>query len=156
MSVPYSGRVYVVNNLNVAISTAITIIQIKAAAGSPLYILRASLTQRDAETSTQERVQILRKTAAATVTSFTPLKYDTLDPAAAAVGSTSGTGITGTSEGTDGDVLVDRGFNVLNGFEWIPTPLEQIYVPGGGIIAMKFPNAPASQNWVAQMVFCEV
>ena len=155
-SFPTGGRVYVVNNLNVVISTAITIIQIKAGATTPLYLVRASLAQRLSTTSAQERVIIVRKTAAATVTSATPLLYDGTDSAAAAVGGTTSTGITASAEGTDGDILVDRPFNVLNGFEWIPTPMEMIKVPAAGFIALKFPNAPASATWSAQMVFCEV
>jgi hypothetical protein len=149
------GRVYVVNNLNVTISTAITIIQIKAGAANPLWPVRVSLTQRGSVTSAQERVHILRKTGAATVSSFTPLLYDPDDPAAKAVGGTTATGITGTAEGTDSDVLVARDFNVLTGFEWIPTAIEMFKVGPAGIIALKFPNAPASQVWDAQFVFCE-
>lgn len=153
-SFPAGGRTYVVNSAAVTISTAITIIQIKAGA-NPLWLLRAAITQDNSTTSVQERVRILRKTAAATVTSTTPLLYDPADPAALAVGSTSGTGVTGTAEGTDGDVLVGRCFDVRVGFEWIATPLEMIRVPPSGIIALKFPVAPASQLWTAQMVFCE-
>lgn len=155
-SVPSGGDVYVVSNLAVTIATAITIIQIKAGATSPIWLLRASLTQRGSAVSVQERVQILRKTAAATVTSFTPLALDTTDPAAAAVGGTAATGITASVEGTDGNIIVDRGFNVLNGFEWIATPMEMIYVPPAGFIAIKFPVAPATQTWSAQLVFVEV
>lgn len=155
-SFPSGGKVYVVNNLNVSISTAITIIQIKAGATTPLWLVRVALNQRASTTSAQDRVMIVRKTAAATVTSFTPLLYDGTDGAAAAVGGTTSTGITATAEGTDGDILVDRPFNVLNGFEWIPTQLEMIKVPAAGFIALKFPVAPTSaQVWSAQMVFCE-
>lgn len=154
-SFPSGGKVYTVNSLNTTISTAITIIQIKAGATTPLWLVRAVLTMRGSVTSAQERVQIVRKSAAATVTSATPLLLDEGDDAADAVGGTSATGITGTAEGTDTNILVDRGFNVLNGFEWIPTPLEMIKVLPAGIIALKFPVAPASNVWSAQMVFCE-
>jgi hypothetical protein len=155
-AIPYAGRTYVVNNLAVTISTAITIIQIKAGATWPLWLVRATLTQKGSTTSAQERVQILRKTAAATVTSATALLYDGDDIAAKAVGGTTSTGITATGEGTDGDVLVDRGFNVLNGFEWVATSFDSILVPAAGFIALKFPTAPASQVWSAQMYFVEL
>lgn len=155
-SFPSGGKVYVVNNLNVSISTAITVIQVKAGAATPLWLVRASIAQRGSVVSAQDRIIIVRKTAAATVTTFTPLLYDGTDGAAAAAGGTSATGITASAEGTDGDILVDRPFNVLNGFEWIATPLEMIKVPAAGFIALKFPVAPTSaQTWSAQMVFCE-
>lgn len=150
-----SGYVYKVGNGGVAISTAITILQIKAGA-APLEILRAALTQGLSETSTQERVQILRKTAAATVTSATPLKVNPNDPAALAVGGTAATGYTASAEGTDGDVLVDRGFNILNGFEWIATPEERILVDASGFVALKFPVAPASATFIAEIWFREL
>lgn len=138
----------------VTISTAITILQIKAGAAA-LEILRASLSQAGSTTSAAARVQLLRKTAAATVTSFTPRKLNPGAPAALAVGGTAATGFTGTAEGTDGEVLIERGFNVLNGFEWVPTPEERLWVPQGGFIAMKFPAAPASHLWHAEVVFRE-
>lgn len=148
--------IYVVRNGAVTVSTAITVIQIKAGASNPLELLRVHASQRGSVTSVQERMQILRKTAAATVTSATPLKYDPSAQAAGAVGGTSATGITATAEGTDGDVLVDEGFNVLTGWTWLPTPEERILVPVSGIVALKFPNAPASQTWNFYTVFREL
>lgn len=139
-----------------AVSTAITIIQIKAGAGGPLEILRAHVSQGLSETSTQEQINIVRKSAAATVTSFTPLKYNPADQAALAVGGTSATGTQATAEGTDTDILVSEGFNILNGWTWLPTPEERIFVPGGGIIALKFPVAPASFTVRAYIVFREI
>lgn len=103
-----------------------------------------------------QRIQILRKTAAATVTSYTPLLENTIDPAAGAVGSTSGTGVNASAEGTDGDILVDWDFNVLQGFLWQPVLEDRIWVPVSGIIALKFPAAPGSALTIdAQLKFIE-
>lgn len=150
-----SKGVYVVNLRNVSISTAITIAQIKAGATTPLELIRAQLSQRGSTTSAQERIAIVRKTVAATVTTFTPLLLDPGDTAAQAVGGASATGTQASGEGTDGDFLVDEGFNVLNGWLWLPTPEERIWVPATGIIALKFPTAPAAQNWFAELYFRE-
>jgi len=150
------SALYVVQNLAVTISTAITIIQIKAGANNPLEIIRAHISQKGSTTSVQEGIKIVRKSSAATVTSFTPLKLDPSVQAAGAVGSTSATGITGTAEGTDTDVLIQEGFNVLSGWTWLPVPEERIVVPVSGIIALKFTAAPASQTWNAYMVFREL
>jgi len=147
---------YVVNHNAIVVSTAITIIQIKAGASHPLELLRANISQGLSGTSTMVSIQILRKTVAATVTSFTPLPYGAVTTVADAVGGVAATGITATAEGTDGDILVNEGFNILNGFTWTPADArEPIWVPAAGIIALKFPVAPASATWRAYMVFAE-
>lgn len=150
-----SGYIYVAKNgdAGVVITTAITILQIKAGAAA-LELIRAGITQGLSETSTQEHIQILRKTAAATVTAFTPRKYNPSDPVALAVGGTAATGYTATVEGTDGEILPDEGWNILNGWMW-KSGEDRIVVPQAGIIAMKFPVAPASATYRAYMVFIE-
>lgn len=146
---------YVVGFQRQTISTGITVIQIKAGPANALEVIRAGISQRGSTTSAQEGVQILRKTGGATVTGVTPTLLGTRDPAATAASSSTGTGTIATAEGTDGAVLVEDGFNVLNGWLFLPTPEERIYVPASGIVAMKFPVAPASQSWSAYMVFRE-
>ncbi len=153
MSIPRG--VYVVRNGGVVISTAITIIQIVAGAANPIEILRATLTQGASAASAQTQIQLLRKAGAATVTSATPLLLRGSDPASSAVGGAALTGITASAEGTNGDILVDQGFNVLTGWQYLPVPEERIWVPAAGIIAMTFPVAPASQTWRAEIVFQE-
>src|SRR6185369_11571686 len=109
-----AGDVYTVLNKAVTISTAITIIQIKAGTTNGIEILRASLTQQGSTTSAQESVAFVRKSSAATVTAAvdatdntaTIVKKDAGQAAAAAVLSTTGTGITGTAEGTDANTLL--------------------------------------------------
>jgi hypothetical protein len=150
------GYTYEVRNGGVSISTAITVIQIKAGA-SALEILRASIGQKGSTASAIERIGLVRKSAAATVTSATPLKLRPGDPAALAVGGTTATGITATAEGTDTDVLVDECFNIANGtWAWLPTPEERLWVPQGGIVALKFLTAPAAQTWYASVKFREL
>jgi len=149
------GYIYVAKNgdAGVVISTAITILQVKAGAAA-LELIRAGITQGLSETSTMEHVQILRKTAAATVTAFTPRRYNPSDPVALAIGGVAATGYTASAEGTDGEVVVDDGWNILNGWQW-KSGEDRIVVPQGGIIALKFPVAPASATYRANMVFIE-
>lgn len=150
------GYTYEVRNGGVSISTAITVIQIKAGA-SALEILRASIGQKGSTTSTIERIGLVRKSGAATVTSATPLKLGPGDPSSLAVGGTSATGITATAEGTDTDILVDECFNIVNGtWAWLPTPEERIRVPQGGIVGLKFLTAPGAQTWYASIKFHEL
>lgn len=137
-------RIYSIELVNTAVSGAITLVQIKAGSARLVTILRAWCGQSNLSTSSMQRIQILRKTAAATVTSGTPLLIDAGDAAAGSAGGTSATGTNASVEGTDGDVLVETDFNILNGFLWVPTPEERIIVGPGGFIAIKFPTAPGS------------
>lgn len=147
---------YSVTMQGTSVSAAITLIQIKAGAAKSVQILRAWVGNTDVETSNQLRVRLLRKTATATVTSFTPIEFDTDGPAAGAAGGTSATGVNASAEGTDGDVLVDDGFNILNGWLWVPTPEERIVVPAAGFLGLKLPAAPAAATVIsAGIIFGE-
>lgn len=148
---PAASRVYVISMSRVAVMAAISLIQIKTGSAVPLELIRARLGQTSSTTSTQQPIQINRKvTTAATVTSFTPLKNGPItDPSAAMVSSTSGTGTNASVEGTDGDILLQDVFNYLNGWLFLPTPKEYIFVDAfvattQGLLALKFPVAPGS------------
>lgn len=146
---------YVINHNAIVVSTAITVIQYKAGASNKAAVVRFRIGQGLSETSTMEQIVLIRKTAAATVTSFTPIELDPDGPIAFGVGGTAASGITATVEGTDGDLLVDAPFNILNGYEWVRSAREEIMVPVAGIIALKFPVAPASATWRIQLVIEE-
>ena len=127
-----------------SVSAAITLIQLKAGATVPLEILRANVAQHNSTTSAMQPVILVRKSAAATVTSFTPVKTDENDGAASAAGGTSATGVNASAEGTDTDVVFNDAFNVLNGWLYLPVPEERIKVLGAGIIGLKFADAPST------------
>lgn len=150
------GYQYRISNTSAgaAISTAITVLQYKAGAAKAARLLAVRLSQGAGEVSTQESLAVLRKTAAATVTSFTPIELQEDGPAAAGVGGTSATGYTASGEGTDGDILHGpRGWNVVgDGFVWLPLAEGlNVWIPAAGIIALKFLAAPASATWFAEM-----
>lgn len=153
-----ASRVYAVHMTAVSVSGAITLIQIKAGATVPLQLLRAEIGQSGSTTSAMQRVQVLRKSAAATVTSFTPLKKGpTTDPSASAAGGTSATGTNASGEGTDGDILYGGAFNVLNGWLYLPTPKEYDFVDAASFIGLKFPAAPGGALTItAEMIFEEL
>lgn len=152
-----AAGIYQVNMNAVAVTAAISLIQLKAGTAHICEILRAWCSQSNQTTSAQQRIQILRKTVAATVTSFTPIKLRPGDATAGSVGGTAATGTNASVEGTDGDILIPDAFNVLNGWLYIPTPEERIVVEPGGIVAIKFPAAPGSSMTVtAGLIFREV
>lgn len=148
------GRLYVVNH-SVAVSTGITIIQVKAGSNKPFKVIEASVSQNTSTANAQAVVALLRKSGAATVTSFTPLKISPNDPAADAVGGTAATGITATAEGTDGDILHRKSFNILNEWLYLPVPEQRILVPITGIIALKFMAGPTNATYTAHIIFEE-
>lgn len=150
---------FIGKNLGVAISTAITAFQYKAGVNGPAAILRHSLTQSGSVTSTQISAALVRKTAAATVTTgvagTTVLKQNLLNPTTDASLGVSATGITASAEGTDGEQTYARGFNVLNGQECVYTPEERVIVPQGGIIAQKI-LAAFNTTWFSELVWMEL
>lgn len=150
-----SAYAYQVNHLRLTVSTAITIMQIKAGAATPFDLGDFYLFNTTSEISQQEAIQVVRKSGAATVTSFTPLKRNPADPTAGAAGGTSATGITASAEGTDTDVMDEFGFNVLNGIAWIWIPELRIHVQAAGIVGVKFPVAPTSSVFTGHLSFVE-
>lgn len=153
--------IYTLQNGGVTISGAISALQLKAGTNGPLEILRAWATQANTTTSAALSVGLVRKTAAATVTAASAgthlLKNNPLNPTSDCSLGTSATGYTATAEGTDGEVCVPaRGCNALSGWEWVPVPEERIIVPQGGIVAVKFFDAPPAAKWYCGIVFREL
>lgn len=142
--------VYTISLDATVVSTARTLIQYNAPATRVAVVLRAWVSQTLSETSTQEEVQLLRVTTAGTGTAATPRPVGSF---AAAAGTAT---VNHTAEGTAGDSLGREGFNILNGWLYVPTPDEYEIVPPSGRIALKFPVAPASATWSAGLVIAEI
>ena len=151
--------IYTINHNAIVVATAITIIQYKAGAANKARVVRFSISQGLSETSTQEQIQLLRKTVAATVTSFTPLilaEGAGTEVVAAAVGGTSATGTNASAEGTDGDILYRWSVSVQAGGGlqiWFPEGLVQ--VGAAGIVALKLNNTITSATLTVTMQFSE-
>lgn len=156
----FIGPVYALANNGVTISSAITAIQLKAGANGVIELLRASVTQGTSTTSTQFAAAVIRKSAAATVTiavtNTNVKKMNPASPTADASLGTAATGFTASAEGTDTDLSIQRGINILNGWEWLPTPEERMIVPIAGFCAVKFLTAPPSATWYAELIFREL
>lgn len=133
------------------VSTAITLAQITAGNAKPVSIVKAWINQSTVTSSQQAQVQLLLKSSGATVTSFTPLKLD-----AGAGASTATAGHTATVEGTDSTVYVSEGFNILNGWLYVPIPEERIVFPSSSIVAIKFGAAPTSATYHWGVIFEEI
>lgn len=133
------------------VATAITVLQLTAPSTMAVEILSASATQSTSVTSAAAEIALVRKSAAATVTALTPLRLFPGGPAASSTG-----GRTATAEGTDTDLVIQEGFNILNGWVYTPVPEERIFVPPSAIIGLKFTAAPTSATWKTRIVFREI
>lgn len=149
--------VYTVAGEISGVTTAKTLLQIKAGPNIVVEILRMWVTQSTGDISDTSAIQILRKTAAATVTSVTPRKHENGDQAAASVGGTAASGIDASVEGTDGDIIPTEGFNLLGqGFVWAPIPEERIWIPPAGFLAIRLDVDITSATLIVGATFREV
>jgi hypothetical protein len=153
---PAPAGEYSVVRSNVATTTAITVIQVTTVANVVIDIVRAWGGQSSSTTSTATALGLIRKTAAATVTSRTP---DPLTPgmqASKCVGGANATGITATVEGTDAaNYLWNEGLNIVgNGALYLPAPEERISVGPAASIGLKHSVAPAG-NWLHGVTWIE-
>lgn len=140
-----------------AFSAIRTIWQILVPATTAIELISCFLAQTSTTTNAQQEIEILRKTAVATVTSVTPSPINPNDPASLCVGGVSATGINASAEGTDGTVIVHEAFSLLTGWVHMPeTPEDRIVVPPSGIIAVKFPVAPGTVTFVGELKFREL
>jgi hypothetical protein len=145
------GRVYTILLENIAVSTLRTLIEFTAPGTKSCVLLSGKVTQVNSETSTQEEVEIIRKTVAGTGTAVTPAAHQDGD----VFGGTAR--VNCTVEGTLGTRIKREGFNILNGWHYLPTPEERIPVPGGGILALRFAQAPeAAIDIDAELVIGEL
>jgi hypothetical protein len=128
-----------------------------------IRILRAWCSQGATETSEQLGVQIVSQvTAFGTFTAATPAP---LFLGGAASGISGGTAQAAATAGTDSSanaagtkvVLIADSFNNLNGWLWVPTPEERIYVSAGQTITLAMVGtATTATNWTAGMIFEEL
>lgn len=157
----FIGPCYVLKNNGVSISTAISPLQLKPGVNGPVEILRSSMTNGSVATSAQyAAVLVQRKSAAATVTTgvagTTVLKQNPVNPTTDASLGTTATGITASGEGTNGEATITRGFNDLNGAEWLATPEERVIVAQSAFVAQTFLVAPQSATRYCEMAFREL
>ena len=134
---------FTVSAQNQTISTAITILELTVQSGAAIFITGAWISAGTTTAGTA-RIQLLKKSGTVTGTATPPTPV-----------MTNGTGSSGitvkwkaTAEGTDGGIIREYNFRLDGGdVYWLPIPQGQIFVGAGGIIAMKFPGAPASNSY---------
>lgn len=134
-----------------------------ASRASMLQILRISCSQSGTATSQQLSVRWgLKASAFGTFTSTTPAPTAIGTVASAIAGSTSNVASSaGTNASANGagafTVLGQEGFNNLNGFLWVPTPEERIWVGPDLTFVVALVGTPTTlTNWNASLTFQEM
>jgi hypothetical protein len=162
------ARAYIVPANNVTVAGASTLVFLQTSATAPIAIcefVRAFCSYTANATSNQQRIQIATQVSTfPTLTSQAPVQLTASDPVSKIVGGAAGaagtSGINASNEnaGAKSGIYSD-GFNVLNGWLWVPTPMETIVESAQSTahgIGLNFPTAPATTtNWNAGMVFQE-
>jgi hypothetical protein len=128
-----------------------------------IRIVRAWCGQIATETSEQLGVQIVQQvTAFGTFTGTTPTPHmiggnaSGIAAGTAQAAATSGTDSSANAAGAK-TVIISDGFNNLNGFLWIPTPSEYIYVTAGLTVTLAMiGTATTLASWSAGMTFEEM
>jgi hypothetical protein len=128
-----------------------------------IRILRAWCSQGATETSEQLGIQICQQVSAfGTFTGTTPTPHfiggnvSGIASGTAQAAATSGTDSSANAAGTKTTIIADS-FNNLNGWLWVPTPEERIWVTAGLTITLAMVGtATALGNWTAGMTYEEV
>lgn len=130
---------------------------------SLIEILRITTGQQGTSTSQQLGIILGQKASAfGTYTSTTPSPLVIGGPASGITGSTSAAAASaGTDASAEGAGTVTtyhvEGFNNLNGFLWVPTPEERVFVPTDTAFIVKLRGTPTTlTGWNASLTYREV
>lgn len=161
-----AARTYTVNALNGTTTGAVDLAQafVNPGTTASLEFIRAWASQAANATSAQQSVALRTQvTAFPTLTSTTPKLLNIKDPASQITGATNGAaGTAGTlasvaGAGTKSEVIDDN-FNVLNGWLWVPTPVDTIVMNASAAsgFGLYFPvQATTLTSWSFGLTFRE-
>ena len=145
------GVRFLVMDPGTAYTAARSVLEVTADTTHILRLLRAQISNESSVTSEQLEARIIRKSAAGTGTSRTPVDAS---GAGSTFGGTARSNM--TAEGTVTDVLWREGWNVLTGWTWNAYDDDDIIAPPGGIIAIELPSAPAASITLNALLEFEV
>lgn len=143
------GRMYSILMDAATITAAKDLISFTVPSNVACIVHEINVTQEANETSDTGAIQIhFASGVAGAGTSATPRALD--DGNTIAAGGTALVNL--TTDETEGNILVRRGWNVLTPFKWLPTPPGQIVVSGAGIIVVRSDVAITSATVSAEMI----
>ena len=129
-------------------STTNIVIELKGNGSKAYELHRITVTQTGSTTSTNAEIKIQRLSAAGTAgTALADTDFGRRASADGAIslafGTTSSAYSLGSAGTTTGAPLLDRGWNIVTGFDDYPIPENRIELPADGLLALYLPVAPA-------------
>lgn len=154
-----NARSYAIQAQVATVTTAKTLIQLATGAVTPAWIDYLSV-EGQSDIADAMEIILVRKSAAATVTSFTPfplMQGGGTEQIANAVGGVNLTGTNASVEGTDTDILYRWSVSVQAGGGlqiWFPE--GAVLVGAASFIGLKLNNTITSQTLTANLHFTEL
>jgi len=165
-------RRYTVLGSNMTLGTGVVLLAFRTAAdavtaGGLIQINRIEIGQNGTETSDMIRGELVTRDTAGTLTmtSVTPQAIAPLGgPISALVGNTAPAGAAvrigiNSSADSGGTYTVRRAFdfNNLNGYLWIGTPEDRLWVPPATVFGVRFAASPTSATgWTISLDYEEL
>lgn len=160
-----AARVYTVSMSNLTVIANATLVFINPGTTNSLRILRCGISQQGTSTSQQLGVLLQTQvTAFPTLVSATPARTTPTDAVSTITGATTGAaGTCGVNASANGAgtkvVVIPDSFNNLNGYLWVATPPEEIWLSAGSAsgFAMTLVGTPTTlTGWNAYITYQEV
>lgn len=160
-----AARVYTVSMTNLTIIANATLVFINPGTTNSLRLKRCGVSQLG--TSTSQQLGILLQTQVSvfpTVVGATPARTMPTDAVSTIVSGTTGAaGTCGVNASNNGagtkTVVIPDAFNNLNGYLWVPTPDEEIWLSAGSAsgFALTLSGTPTTlTGWNAFITYEEV
>ena len=164
------GKITTLSAENMSLGTGNVLAAFRTAAAGSLAALvevrRVEISQNGSTTSAQIRGAFSTRDTAGTLTltSTTPKNISPLGGSASGLsGNTApagGDGRSGTNSSADsGGTYTDHypfNFNNLNGYLWVPTPDERIFVPASTVWCVRLLASPGTTTgWTICITLCE-
>ena len=160
-----AARVYTVSMSNLTVIANATLLFINPGTTNSLRVKRIGVSQQGTSTAQQLGILIQSQvTAFPTVVSATPARTMPTDAISTITGATTGAaGTCGVNASANGagtkTVIVADAFNNLNGYLWVATPDEEIWLSAGSAsgLAVTLVGTPTTlTGWNAYLFFEEV
>jgi hypothetical protein len=146
------GRKYSIAFEEVTVAAAQDLFEVVAPSNKVLIVHEVKIANVSSETSEQWSILVHR--ASTSGSSGTTPTARPLDPGDAAAGFTPE--CNNTTQGTEGTFVHADGFNILNGWHWLPIPEDRPVVPGGGRLVVELQTTPTSTTCSGTMIVEEI